>query len=251
MKKLFTLIACSFFLNACASSSLPPISVNLPTTLPPITIDLPTSKPTSPVVPATPVMYVLTVVVTTAGVPLSGATVTWDGLQPGSGVTDSTGTFVLPARPQQGFNVNISESTANGFYTGWAGVSLDSTQSVGIPVSFTAVVVPVPPVAPVPPSAPSTPSILFDHPWTGNVESKLHSLLASGLAGTDGENGQAVVDQLNAMGGIYAGAEFQPHHDGPSGFPTYGFGWFYVSYVTNQGPSFYQIVEFGTAPAGN
>ena len=26
-------------------------------------------------------------------------------------------------------------------------------------------------------------------------------------------NGQAVVDQLNAMGGIYAGIEFQQHHD--------------------------------------
>jgi len=102
-------------------------------------------------------------------------------------------------------------------------------------------------VAPVPP-----PAVLFDHPWAGNVELALRALLASGLAGADGLNGDAVVAQMNTLGGIYAGAEFQQQHDGPGGYPTYGFGWFYVSYVPiGNGTGFYQIVEFGAPPAGD
>jgi hypothetical protein len=96
-------------------------------------------------------------------------------------------------------------------------------------------------------------TVLFDHPWSGNVELTLRALLASGLAGPDGLNGEAVIAQMNAIGGIYAGAEFQPAHDG-GGFPTYGFGWFYVSYVTSgQGapPAYYQIVEYGAPPYGD
>jgi hypothetical protein len=107
-------------------------------------------------------------------------------------------------------------------------------------------------VAPPPPAPGSGNSGGFDHPWTGNVELQLRALLASGLAGADGLNGQAVVDQMNALGGIYAGGEFQQHHDGPSGFPTYGYPWFYVSFVPmGDGTSIYQIVEFGTPPGGD
>lgn len=103
----------------------------------------------------------------------------------------------------------------------------------------------------------------FDHSWTGNVESQLRVFLSSGLAGEDGSNGQAIINQMNAMGGIYSGGEFQPHHNGPTGLPTYGFGWFYVSYVpfdpaaylagTKQtsANSYYQIIEFGSPPTGN
>ncbi len=117
--------------------------------------------------------------------------------------------------------------------------------------AFITFILPTPPTPPViVPPAPPTSSVLFDHPWTGRVESTFHDLLASGLAGVDGLQGQTVVDRLNAMGGIYAGAEFQPSHNG-NGFPTYGFPWFYVSYINNQGPPFYQIVEFGTPPVGN
>ena len=73
----------------------------------------------------------------------------------------------------------------------------------------------------------------------------------SGLAGPDGSNGQAVIDQMNALGGIYINGVFQPHHN-RVGQPTYGFPWFYVSYVPmNGGVLTYQIVEFGSAPAGN
>ena len=94
--------------------------------------------------------------------------------------------------------------------------------------------------------------VWFDHSWTGNVENALRSLLATGLGGPDGLNGQAVVDQLNAMGGIYAGAEFQPAHDGPGGPPVYGFSWFYVAFVPlSNGALGYQIVEFGTPPPGD
>ncbi len=56
-----------------------------------------------------------------------------------------------------------------------------------------------------------------------------------------------MVDQMNALGGIYAGGEFQAQHDGPGGYPTYGYGWFYVSDVP-LGTGEYQIVEFGTPP---
>lgn len=116
---------------------------------------------------------------------------------------------------------------------------------------------PQPPPAPPAPVEPATPvptvsSVAFDHDWTGQVELALRALLASGLAGDDGLNGEAVVQAMNAKGGIYAGGEFQPHHDGPSGMPTYGYPWFYVTYITDQGPAcFYQIVEFGAPPAGN
>ena len=114
---------------------------------------------------------------------------------------------------------------------------------------------------PVPTSA-----VNFDPNWptTGNVELALRTILATGLAGPDGSNGQAVIDQMNAKGGIYAGGEFQAHHDGPQGFPTYGFPWFTVSYVPLDDPSgapstevqteansFYEIGEFGTPPTGN
>ena len=52
------------------------------------------------------------------------------------------------------------------------------------------------------------------------------------------------------MGGIYAGAEFQPHHDGPSGPPVYGFHWFYVAFVPlGNGHTGYQIVEYRDAAA--
>ncbi len=105
--------------------------------------------------------------------------------------------------------------------------------------------------APPPGGGTTSTTVNFDHPWTGNVESALRSLLATGLAGADGSNGQLVVDQMNGMGGIYAGGEFQPHHDGV-GAPTYGYGWFYVSYVDIGGGTIgYQIVEFGTPPAGD
>jgi hypothetical protein len=94
--------------------------------------------------------------------------------------------------------------------------------------------------------------VLFDHPWSGKVELALRALLASGLGRPDGEGGFDVVAQLDALGGIYAGAEFQPHHDGPLGVPTYGFGWFYVSYITyDYVTGFYQIVEFGPPPPGD
>jgi hypothetical protein len=113
------------------------------------------------------------------------------------------------------------------------------------------------PAAAPPPSSPTSGpvqvnGIWFDHSWTGNVENALRAILATGLAGADGLNGQAVVDQMNAMGGIYAGAEFQPAHDGPGGPPVYGFSWFYVAYVPlSNGALGYQIVEFGTPPPGD
>lgn len=94
-------------------------------------------------------------------------------------------------------------------------------------------------------------AVQFDHVWNGAVELQLRSLLSSGLAGADGSNGQAIINAMNALGGIYVGGEFQAHHDGPAGFPTYGFGWFYVSYITTTTPAFYQIIEFGTPPAAD
>jgi len=113
-----------------------------------------------------------------------------------------------------------------------------------------------PAAAAPPPSSSQGPmqvnGVWFDHSWTGNVENALRNLLATGLAGSDGLNGQAVVDQMNAMGGIYAGAEFQQAHDGPGGPPVYGFSWFYVAYVPlSNGQLGYQMVEFGTPPPGD
>jgi hypothetical protein len=105
-------------------------------------------------------------------------------------------------------------------------------------------------------------AVQFDHPWFGTVESKLRELLASGLAGPDGSNGQAVVDQLNAYT-PWAPCIFQPHHNGYPGLPTYGCPWFYVSYLPfDTGAyyrgepqtfenSFYQIVEYGRPLPGN
>jgi hypothetical protein len=96
-----------------------------------------------------------------------------------------------------------------------------------------------------PPTPPINPAATFDHPWTGNVENALRTILETG------QTGQTVIDQMNAMGGIYAGGEFQPHHD-QTGFPTYGFPWFYVSDLSNGvGIPSYQIIEFGTPPEGD
>jgi hypothetical protein len=106
--------------------------------------------------------------------------------------------------------------------------------------------------APIPiPSVGGPDGVSFDHDWNGKVENALRAILATGLAGPDGGNGQAVIDQMNAMGPLYSGAEFQPRHDG-GGYRTYGFGWFYVSYaLMPDGTGQYQIVEFGVSPAGN
>src|SRR5579864_8282777 len=117
-----------------------------------------------------------------------------------------------------------------------------TTGPLSAPQAFQTMAAPVvpPPVPPLPVPTP-TGGVLFDHPWAGNVELRLRALLASGLAGPDGSNGQAVVDQMNALGGIYANGEFQPHHDGV-GAPTYGYPWFYVSYIPlndGSGRSFY------------
>jgi hypothetical protein len=94
--------------------------------------------------------------------------------------------------------------------------------------------------------------VLFDHPWSGKVELALRALLESGLGQPDGEGGYSVLAQMDSYGGIYAGGEFQPHHDGPLGVPTYGFGWFYVSYITfDYVTGYYQIVEFAPPPPGD
>jgi hypothetical protein len=90
----------------------------------------------------------------------------------------------------------------------------------------------------------------FDHPWTGKVENRLRSFLSFGLAGPDGMNGQAAIDEMNAIGGIYSGGEFQKSHNN-NGMPTYGFPWFFVSYRNDQPNPYYEIVEFATPPAGN
>ncbi len=104
---------------------------------------------------------------------------------------------------------------------------------------------------------PPTVNVLFDHLWSGVVEEALRRILESGLAGSDGSNGQAVINKLNTLGlGPDANGEFQPHHNGPTGLPTYGFPKFYVSYVPlaagggpipddGSGRSYYQIVVFG------
>ena len=102
------------------------------------------------------------------------------------------------------------------------------------------------------PTAPAS-DVLFDKStWVGVVPNQLRAILATGLAGMDGSNGQAVINAMPAG----TGGEFQSHHDGPTGLPTYGFPGFYVSYVplsaqqTNlpndgSGRSFYQIVGGG------
>jgi len=148
-----------------------------------------------------------------------------------AGQTSLTSPQSLPAGEQLFWQVRAADPTTTG---PWSATAVFQT--------------------PAPAASTPTPTngVLFDHPWTGNVELQLRALLASGLAGANGLNGQAVVDQMNALGGIYAGGEFQQQHDGPGGFPTYGYGWFYVSYVPiGNGTSYYQIVEFGTPPAGD
>jgi hypothetical protein len=145
----------------------------------------------------------------------------------------------------------IPSALASGAQYYWRAEAMDPSHTSAFSVTASFV---------TPASAPSSPSsgpvqingIWFDHSWSGNVENALRALLATGLGGADGLNGQAVVDQLNAMGGIYAGAEFQPQHDGPGGPPVYGFSWFYVAYVPlSNGALGYQMVEFGTPPPGN
>jgi hypothetical protein len=136
-------------------------------------------------------------------------------------------------------SIVVTANLRNGATYYWRVQAIDSLDSITTAFStVNAFQVPVP--------------VLFDHPWAGKVELALRALLASGLGQPDGEGGYNVVAQLDALGGIYAGAEFQPHHDGPSGVPTYGFGWFYVSYITTDYVTgFYQIVEFGTPPPGD
>jgi hypothetical protein len=133
--------------------------------------------------------------------------------------------------------VNANLKSGATYY--WRVQAIDSLDSITTPFSAAlSFLVPIP--------------VLFDHPWFGKVELALRALLASGLGGPDGENGQAVVDTMDSYGGIYAGAEFQPHHDGPLGLPTYGFGWFYVSYITvDYVTGHYEIVEYGSPPPGD
>lgn len=141
-------------------------------------------------------------------------------------------------------------SAATSYY--WRVQAMDPSHSSAYSVTTSFV---TPAAAPTPPSSQGpvqVNGVWFDHSWTGNVENALRNLLATGLGGSDGLNGQAVVDQMNAMGGIYAGAEFQPAHDGPGGPPVYGFSWFYVAFVPlGNGQTGYQIVEFGTPPPGD
>jgi len=174
-----------------------------------------------------------------------------------------TGSAVLPTLGQCSFSLTGTgalDSTSTTLTIPYTGTTCLGPVN-GTETLHKAAPVPAPTPAPTPTppapaagSAPTVPTnaVLFDHPWTGNVELQLRVLLASGLAGANGLNGQAVVDQMNGLGGIYAGGEFQPQHDGPGGYPTYGYPWFYVSYVPiGNGTSYYQIVEFGTPPAGD
>ena len=151
---------------------------------------------------------------------------------------------------QTSYAVSATLAASTTYY--WRAQATDSSHAS--PFSGTVSFV-TPASAPPPPSSGGPVQIngvWFDHAWTGNVENTLRGLLATGLGGSDGLNGQAVVDQLNAMGGIYAGAEFQPAHDGPGGPPVYGFSWFYVAFVPlGNGATGYQIVEFGTPPPGD
>jgi hypothetical protein len=151
---------------------------------------------------------------------------------------------------QTSYTVSATLTASTTYY--WRALATDSSHAS--PYSATASF--VTPAASAPPPTSGGPvqinGVWFDHSWTGNVENALRGLLATGLGGPDALNGQAVVDQLNAMGGIYAGAEFQPAHDGPGGPPVYGFHWFYVAFVPlDNGFLGYQIVEFGTPPPGD
>jgi hypothetical protein len=174
-----------------------------------------------------------------------------------SGFSNRVAAWTLAEQPNQ-TQATSPQALAYGTLYYWHVRAADPTTTGpwSATLSFQTLAAPVaPPTVPTPPAVPTAPTsgVLFDHPWTGNVELQLRALLASGLAGANGLNGQAVVDQMNALGGIYAGGEFQPHHDGV-GYPTYGYGWFYVSYVPLTGASssgYYQIVEFGTPPPGD
>ncbi|HEV3214152.1 MAG TPA: hypothetical protein VGZ27_00430 [Vicinamibacterales bacterium] len=172
--------------------------------------------------------------------------VTWTSSEQG-GQTSVPSPQDLPFSKQLYWHVRAADPTVTGPWS--------ATQTFQTPA-------PAPVIPPPPPpggggGGPITINgVNFDHAWTGKVELQLQALLASGLARPDGSNGQAVVDKMNALGGIYAGAEFQPHHNGV-GDPTYGFGWFYVSYITSgpnarpDGRGFYQIVEYGMPPPGD
>jgi hypothetical protein len=151
---------------------------------------------------------------------------------------------------QTSYTVSASLSSATTYY--WRAQAMDPSHASAYSVTNSFVT----PASAPPPSSSTGPvqvnGVWFDHSWTGNVENALRNLLATGLGGPDGLNGQAVVDQMNAMGGIYAGAEFQPAHDGPGGPPVYGFPWFYVAFVPlSNGQTGYQLVEFGTPPPGD
>jgi hypothetical protein len=137
-------------------------------------------------------------------------------------------------------SVTVTANLTTGVTYYWRVQATDSTNNITTPFST---------VFAFQPAA----SVIFDHPWSGNVELALRALLATGLGGPDGLNGDAVVNQMNSYGGIYAGAEFQPAHDGPDGPPVYGFGWFYVAYVPigPNGALGYQIVEYGAPPPGD
>jgi hypothetical protein len=157
---------------------------------------------------------------------------------------------VAEASGQTSFAVSTALASSTRYY--WRALAADPSHSSAYSVTAS-FVTPAAAPAPSPSGGPvQINGIWFDHAWTGNVENALRSLLSTGLGGADGLNGQAVVDQMNAMGGIYAGAEFQPEHDGPGGPPVYGFSWFYVAYVPlGNGAVGYQIVEFAAPPPGD
>ena len=215
------------------------ISKATPATPPPTTI-----QPIQPIEPAPtgPKPWILTVeVLGMNNIPLVSATGQFQpDLPAGSPFIVGVNTagylsFAVPAQSLDSWGGNLSVSAPG--YNSYSGrIQQPDENQPTITLTPTAVIIP------------SLPQVQFDHVWTGNVESKMQSILSTGLAGVDGSNGQAVIDKLNAMSGIYAGGEFQAHHDGPTGLPTYGFNWFYVSYLPNQ---VYQIVQFGTAPAGD
>jgi hypothetical protein len=149
---------------------------------------------------------------------------------------------------QTNFPLPSALASATPYY--WRAEAMDPSHTSAYSVTASFV---TPASAPAPSTGPvQINGVWFDHSWTGNAENALRALLATGLGGADGLNGQAVVDQMNAMGGIYAGAEFQPMHDGPGGPPVYGFSWFYVAFVPlSNGALGYQIVEFATRPPGD
>lgn len=201
----------------------------------------------------------VTVLVTDSGTqkPIVGAVVDAQFTTPdtpGLPVTDVNGKVSYPALDilltvtASGYNDYLAQPYNN--------LGLFSTIPIGL--TKAAAPVPVPTPTPTPTSA-----VTFDHPWdaatlesdfpnitfpagyAANVELALRALLSAG------ESGQPVVDELNSKGGIYAGAEFQPHHD-QTGFPTYGFSWMYISDLNNGvAPASYQLVMFGAPPAGD